>query len=226
MIDLIIPIYNQAQRLGRCLASIQGQTLQPSRVIVVDDGSTDDVAAALQPFRNRLPITLRRQTNRGAAAARNAGAGESSAPLIIFCDADVVLHPECLAKLQAALDTSTASFAYSSFRFGPKTFSSFPFDVERLRQMPYIHTTALIRREHFPGFDESLRRLQDWDLWLTMAEQGRAGVWVPEVLFTVQTGGTMSEWFPKIFYRLLPWLPMVRRYQSAAEIVRRKHHLG
>ncbi len=225
MIDLIIPVYNQAQQLGQCLASIQTQTLPAARVIVVDDGSTDDVAAAIQPFRNRLPITLQRQPNRGAAAARNAGAGESSAPLIVFCDADVVLRTEFLAKLHAALDHSTASFAYSSFRFGKKNFSSFPFDLQRLRRMPYIHTTALIRREHFPGFDETLQRLQDWDLWLTMAEQGRTGVWVPEVLFTVQTGGTMSEWFPKILYRL-PWLPMVRRYNDALAVIKRKHHLS
>lgn len=224
MIDVIIPIYNQAKLLGRCLASIQAQTLAPSRIIVVDDGSTDDVAGAIEPF-THLPITLRRQGNRGAAAARNAGAGESTAILMVFCDADVVLHPECLAKLSAALEHSTASFAYSSFRFGPKTFSSYPFDLQRLRRMPYIHTTALIRREHFPSFDESLRRLQDWDLWLTMTEQGRTGVWVPEVLFTVHAGGTMSRWFPKVFYRLLPWLPMVRKYTAAVAVIKRKHHL-
>lgn len=226
MIDIIIPVFNQAKLLGDCLRSITQQTLAPNRVIVVNDGSTDDIAAAVQPFSARLQITLLQQTNQGAAAARNAGAGESTAPFIMFCDADIVLQPNCLAKLDAVLQHSSASFAYSSFRFGFKTFSSFPYSFERLQQMPYIHTTALIRREHFPGFDRTLKRLQDWDLWLTMAEQGRQGVWVPEVLFSVHAGGTMSSWVPKMAYRIVPWLPVVRRYNDAVSHIKRKHHIS
>ena len=42
---------------------------------------------------------------------------------------------------------------------------------------------SLIRRKAFPQFDESLKRLQDWDLWLTMMREGSSGVWCDEVLF-------------------------------------------
>jgi hypothetical protein len=90
--------------------------------------------------------------------------------------------------------------------------------------MPYIHTTSLIRRDHFVGFDPSLKRFQDWDLWLTMMEKGDHGYYLPEILFTVSAGGTMSHWLPKFAYRL-PWLKKVKQYLAAEQIIKAKHHL-
>jgi hypothetical protein len=72
---------------------------------------------------------------------------------------------------------------------------------------------------------------QDWDLWLTIAERGGSGVWVPEFLFRIiQHGGSMSSWLPSFAYQA-PWkyLPIirgkVRRYDEAELVVRRKHLL-
>jgi hypothetical protein len=138
-----------------------------------------------------------------------------------------------LATLLAALQgTPEASYAYCSFRYGLKTFRLWPFDGDRLRQMNYIHTSSLIRRADFPGFDESIRKLQDWDLWLTMLESGRCGVWVPQVLFTaIPHKGGISTWVPGFFYRI-PWrkfglrVAAVEKYQQAEEIIRIKHRLS
>lgn len=125
--------------------------------------------------------------------------------------------------MRALREHPEVSYVYSAFRFGWKTFRSFPFDPDRLRRMPYIHTTSLIRRVHFPEFDESLKRFQDWDLWLTMLAHGHVGIHIPEVLFTVRSGGTMSRWFPS-FALKLPWKPSwVRAYEDAAAIIRKKH---
>ncbi len=97
--------------------------------------------------------------------------------------------------------------------------------------MPYIHTTALIRREHFPGFDEKIKKFQDWDLWLTMLEQGHEGIWLPEVLFKVYTQKDgLSSWLPKFFYRI-PWkklgirIKAIEKYEKAREIIKKKHQL-
>ena len=98
--------------------------------------------------------------------------------------------------------------------------------------MPYIHTTSLIRREALPEkpFDENLKRLQDWNLYLTLLEAGYGGAFVPEVLFTVETLGTMSRWLPSVMYRI-PFerfgigIKALDKYREAERLVRVKHHL-
>src|SRR3989338_8998805 len=101
-----------------------------------------------------------------------------------------------------------SAYVYSSFKFGWKAFDNLPFNPERLRQMPFIHTTSLIRRECFPGFDETMTRFQDWDIWLTMLEAGHTGYWLPSFMYR------------------LPWkLPAVRRYEEAVARIKEKHHL-
>jgi hypothetical protein len=91
-----------------------------------------------------------------------------------------------------------------------------------------IHTMALIRRQNMTpkGWDESIKKLQDWDLWLTMLEEGRVGAFVNEVLFTIKPGGHISEWVPGFAYKLMSFLPAVKKYQTALAIVKKKHGLS
>jgi GT2 family glycosyltransferase len=86
-ISIIVPVYNKASYIARCLDSIAAQTFQNFEVIVVDDGSTDgssDIVAAYPDPRIRLV----RQANAGPGAARNRGAAEARFPLLAFLDAD------------------------------------------------------------------------------------------------------------------------------------------
>jgi len=230
-ISAIIPCYNHASSVGRCLESIFAQTYRDIEVVVVDDGSTDDLDRALKPYLGKFRLV--RQENRGGPSARNHGFRESSGDLVLFCDADIVWKEDAFAKLAGALDVHPeAAYAYGSFKFGWKTFGLWEFDAERLRKHNYIHTGSLIRRAKFPGFDESLKRFQDWDLWLTMLERGDVGVWVPEVLCRVMTKrGGISSWMPKIAYRIpwdkLGWKPKrVAAYEAAAAVIKKKHHLA
>jgi glycosyltransferase involved in cell wall biosynthesis len=223
-IAVIVPTWNNARELARCLHALDAQTLRDFNVTIVDDGSTPPLNVECRM--SNVECRVIRQAHAGAPAARNRGARETQSEFLLFCDADVELKPRALDQmLQALRAHPEASYAYSAFRFGWKTFRSFPFDPQRLRRMPYIHTTSLMRRAHFPGFDESLKRFQDWDLWLTMFDQGHVGLHIPEVLFTVRSGGTMSRWFPSFALRL-PWKPQrVRAYEDAATIIRKKHRL-
>jgi glycosyltransferase involved in cell wall biosynthesis len=87
--SVVIPTYNQSLRLKITLTSFLYQTSSaPFEIIVVDDGSTDETLAVLESFIKKLPLSIIQQSNRGRAAARNAGVLASQGELILFCDSD------------------------------------------------------------------------------------------------------------------------------------------
>jgi glycosyltransferase involved in cell wall biosynthesis len=224
-ISVIIPCYNSAKTIIKCLDSVFNQTYKNLEVIIVDDGSTDNLVGLLTGYNNKLIIL--QQENKGAPTARNYGFKISRGEFVIFLDADIVMRPIMLEKMFFALkDNPQASFAYSSFRFGWKNFRLWSFDSEKLKEMPYIHTSSLMRREAFPGFDPLLKKFQDWDLFLTIVERGGRGVFIPEVLFKVKTGGTISSWLPSFVYNF-PNLKFKaqKKYYQGQEIIRKKHNL-
>lgn len=222
-ISIIIPVFNHAKALAQCLQSIKNQTLQDFEIIIVNDGSTDITHEKLIEMINdqRSMVKCIYQPNQGAPIARNNGFKESTGQYVIFCDADVIMKPNMLAKMAKVLDINpNISYVYSSFKFGWKKFKLWSFDAERLRQMPYIHTTSLIRREHFPGFNPTLKKLQDWELWLTMLDQNHIGQWIDEILFTVKTGGTMSKWLPSFMVKLGIG-KTAQEYHQALEVIKK-----
>ena len=228
MISIVIPVYNQAKSLDRCLNSIKNQNYDNYEIIVVNDGSTDDFYDVIEKYKNIFTYKLEyiSQDNAGPQAARNAGAKRARGEFIIFCDADLELYPEMLKIMKGALrHHPEVGFVYSSFMWRSKRFPSFPYSEEKLKQMPYINTSSLMWREFFPGFDEKIKKFQDWDLWLTMLENGHKGFWINKVLYKIHAGSTMSSWLPKATYKLLPFLPSVRRYNLAMKAIKEKHHL-
>lgn len=232
MISIIIPVYNQAPKLIKTLESIARQSYQDFEVIIINDGSKDGVETICGNYLNKLETTksylFLNQTNQGAPAARNHGYRHAKGDYLFFCDADAILHPQALEILLGTLEANpSASYAYSSFLWGKKLFKLGEFDPEKLQRMPYIHTMSLIRGTDYTptGWDESIKKLQDWDLWLTMLEQGRVGIFVPQVLFTVTPGGTISSWLPAFAYKFLPFLSQVKKYNRALKIVKDKHGL-
>lgn len=232
MISVIIPLYNREKTIIKTLKSLQAQTYQDFEVIIVNDGSTDNsekaVAAYLQKNSGKNAYYFFNQSNQGAPAARNRGFKEAKGEFLLFCDADAELNPVALeVMLEALKRTPEASYAYSSFNWGKKLFKLDEFNPERLKQMPCIHSMSLIRRQDFPaaGWDENIKKFQDWDLWLTMLENGKIGVWIPRVLFKITTGGTISSWLPAFAYKIFPFLPAVKKYKAAMVKIKNKHGL-
>ena len=232
MISVIIPVYNQAEKLKKTLISLNNQSYRELEIIIVNDGSTDNPEKVFTDFLTTNSVDLSfsffNQSNLGAPAARNHGLKESKGDYLFFCDADAVLEPKALETLlNALLWNASASYAYSSFRWGKKLFKGRQFDAATLKKEPYIHTMSLIRRQDFPetGWDESIKKFQDWDLWLTMLENNKVGIFVDECLFTVSPGGTISSWLPSFAYKIFPFLPTVKKYQKAKAIIYAKHQL-
>jgi len=243
LLSIIIPIYNNFHQLKKCLKSISCQTVfddinnwspdtvrnQQMEVIVVDDGSqVRTYADGYADLRGK--IKFYKIKHAGASAARNFGFSKSSGNYVFFCDADVeFLKKDALEKMIKILEANPdKAYCYCGFRYGFKNMPSFSFDVKKLKENNYISTMSLIRQEKFIGFDESLKRFQDWDLWLSMLEHGDVGFYIPEILFKVNSGGKMSSWLPSFFYKLpvLSSTKQVKEFEKAKEMVKKKHNLG
>ncbi|MEI7451847.1 MAG: glycosyltransferase family A protein [Candidatus Falkowbacteria bacterium] len=232
MISVIIPVYNQADKITTTLDSLIKQSYQDLEIIIVNDGSRDGLDLVLENYfktiETKIGFMVLHQANGGAPAARNAGFKKSRGEYLFFCDADAVLDYQALEIMLASLNTHPeVSYVFSSFYWGKKLFRLEEFSESKLKQMPYIHTMSLIRRSNFPatGWDESIKKLQDWDLWLTMLEAGHRGLWIDQILFKVTPGGHISSWLPAAAYSLFPFLPQVQKYNAALKIVKTKHHL-
>ena len=232
LVSVVIPTYQHAGTIQACIDSVLAQSYKKIEVIVVNDGSTDNTEDVLATYGERI-IAIH-QKNQGSNPARNRGFAEASGEFIIFVDADVFMKPEMIATMVEKLEQHPeASFVYSSFKFGWKLFSSRPFSEQTLKKMNYVHTTSLVRREDFPGFDNEIKRLQDWDVWLTMIESGKKGVWIDDVLFFVQIDGASrigSSWLPSFMYKIpwhmIGWKPLqIKKYEDARQIIQRKHNL-
>jgi len=233
MISIIIPVYNQAEKLIKTLDSITRQSYLDYEVIIVNDGSSDNVEMLFAEYYKKIISNHKylfiNQTNLGAPAARNRGFKESQGDFIFFCDADAILQSNALELMQEALiNNPEISYVFPSFYWGNKLFKVGEFNPEKLKTAPYIHTMALIRRSDFPinGWDENIKKFQDWDLWLTMLEQGKSGFWINKILFKITPGGTISSWLPAIAYKLCPFLPAVKKYNLALTVIKEKHGLN
>ena len=100
MISIVIPAYNAAATVGRCLDSLLAQTYRDFELIVVDDGSTDSTAQIISAYAERdSRIRLIRQENAGVSAARNVGLDAARGDLIGFTDSDDAISPEFLEAL-------------------------------------------------------------------------------------------------------------------------------
>jgi glycosyltransferase involved in cell wall biosynthesis len=101
--SIVIPSFDRSAVLAEVLAALEGQQGAPDfEVVVVDDGSTDGTAELLAGLRPSFPLTVRRQPNRGPAAARNAGVAAASGEWVAFLGDDTVPQKGWLAAHAAA----------------------------------------------------------------------------------------------------------------------------
>jgi GT2 family glycosyltransferase len=101
-ISVVIPCFQSARHLKRCLDAVRASTITPLEVFVVDDGSTDDsiaIAGTLGAEVLRVP-----GGPRGPAAARNLGAARARGDVLLFLDADVAVRPDVIEKIAQRLD--------------------------------------------------------------------------------------------------------------------------
>lgn len=104
-VSVIVPSYNVASTVVKCLDSVYAQTYGDLEVIVVNDGSTDDTLQVLRDYqRSHESLILIDQSNQGLSAARNTGLDAATGEYIFFLDSDDYLGPEEIGLLADAMD--------------------------------------------------------------------------------------------------------------------------
>jgi glycosyltransferase involved in cell wall biosynthesis len=182
-VTVVIPAYNAAAFLAVTLESLQQQTTVPERVVVVDDGSTDDTAGIAE----RGGATVLRQERKGPGAARNRGLAVAGSEFVAFLDADDWYVPDKLERSVEQLDELKANCLCTDAwivrndriegRKNQQRAVPSALTMERLlRGNPVVCSTVVARREAVQKagcFDENpeLIATEDFDLWLRMAER-------------------------------------------------------
>jgi len=136
-LSIIVPIYNVAPYLRKCVDSLLAQDISDYEIILVDDGSTDDSGAiadelvhafSLSPLASRLQLRVIHQSNAGLSAARNTGIAAATGEYILFVDSDDYLQPNVLGALMEQVERDNLDvlrFRYQNVRESGEAFSPY-----------------------------------------------------------------------------------------------------
>jgi glycosyltransferase involved in cell wall biosynthesis len=233
-VSVVIPVFNNAATIRMAIASVFEQQFDPAdlELIVVNDGSTDNSAEILRSFGDRIRVID--QSNRGPAAARNAGVAATHGEYLAFLDADDAWLPHKLATMVPILDRNPAvvlvfSDAIPIDASGAPVGESYvtpdcahaPTMPEMLdRWWPIIPSTAVMRTATFHacgGFVEEFRSAayEDPYLFIVAREHGEFA-YVPErlVSYRYESPGVRMEKYQR--YREVFIRRVRERYGNAA----------
>jgi glycosyltransferase involved in cell wall biosynthesis len=222
-LSVIIPVRDGGDVLRRCLGALATSTRRPDEIIVVDDASTDATAQLASGFG---ALVQSQAEPIGPAKARNRGAEIAHGDILVFIDADVVVHLDALAVIEShfALHPEIAAL-FGSYDDDPP----YPGLVSRYKNLQhhFVHQhsqgeastfwTGLgaIRRDVFlqvGSFNESYRRpsIEDIELGVRLDQSGYR-IWLcPDVLAThLKEWNLVSLLRTDIFDRAIPWTRLI-----------------
>jgi glycosyltransferase involved in cell wall biosynthesis len=192
-IAVVIPVYNIEAYVARAIQSVLHQTRSADEIIVVDDGSTDGSAAAVQRFSNEVKYI--QQNNQGLSAARNTGIRAAASQWIAFLDGDDDWPDSTLKNAEAILGRHpdlvwvTGNYHRCSIATGKSSIQVSPGRIESILGNNAYHkhyhkavmsdmhgcaNTMIVKKWVFDRvglFDTTLTRHEDLDMWLRIAHQ-------------------------------------------------------
>jgi O-antigen biosynthesis protein len=185
-VAVIMPCYQHGRFLGAAIESARAQTLVPTRIIVVDDGSRDEetLVALAEAEHDELVTVIRLEHNRGPSAARNRALDLVEENYVLPLDADDLLLPTALADMVEQLERAPQDigFVYPNVQhFGNRHdhYVAPAYNLHLLLDNNYCAASALFDSRLFKAgiryHDDIVFGHEDWDLVLTMAEHGVHG---------------------------------------------------
>lgn len=164
--SIVVPVYNTASCLLRCLESIERQTLDSYEVLLIDDGSTDESATVCQTYIADKPqFRLIRKKNGGLTSARLRGWEEASGEFIVFVDSDDYLEPTYCEKLYEACVQYNCLLAICGYQVVGT-------DIKQIHLLPYEETLLTDIKQNYvkPLFPNLSQRIPAF-LWLRMMKR-------------------------------------------------------
>jgi len=223
-LSVIIPVHNGGDDLRRCLEALAASNRPPDEVIVVDDASSDG-SGDLAQQRGARVVRLDGSPH-GPAFARNRGTETAQGDILVFCDADVAVHPHTLARVERYLVGHPEIAAlFGSYDDAPPAHGL----VTRYKNLlhHYVHQhgrreastfwagCGAIRREVFVilgGFDEGYTRpaIEDIELGARLRRAGYR-VWLcPDVQVTHLKRWTFASLLRSdVLDRAIPWTRLI-----------------
>lgn len=219
-IEAVITSFNQGSMVLEAVRSLCGQTVPPARILIVDDGSTDEASLKILHDMKAdadisVSVTVLRQPNKGVSAARNTGIRNTQAPMVLVLDGDDRLQPAYIEQVGNLLRRSPSMIAASSWMhtFGVLDAVIHPSggDIAAFLSHNCCPASHILRREAWEksgGYDESMRSgFEDWDFFLSMLEAVPGG----------QIGIVEA---PLIDYRTAPASSNVKSMSKRLELMR------
>lgn len=185
MFSIVIPYFNKAKYIQRCIHSILNQSCQEFEIILVNDGSTDNGLQFLSEI-NSDKIILIHQENKGVSEARNAGIKNAKNKYIAFLDADDCWHLDYLKKIKQLIDNennvkiigSNYSRNNSFISENNATFDYIKFGdyfKVAIKNTYFTSSSTVIESSFFKknkGFNSMLKSGEDSDVWFRVVQSG------------------------------------------------------
>lgn len=203
-----VPSYNHAPFIERCLKSIIKQTLKPSKLLVIDDGSKDDSARIIEKVLNNCPFDaeLIVRENRGLCATLNQGLTLSSGKYFAYLGSDDLWLPEFLAERAQLLDRRDAAVLGYGHAFTIDAEENIIDSSSEWGQFPDGNPRPMLWRGNAPFSPtvfyrraalENLRwnenaKLEDYDFYLRLCEKGEFA-FDPQILSAWRQHGTNTS---------------------------------
>lgn len=189
LVSVVIPAYRCAQYIAQGIESVLNQSFTNHEILVVNDGSPDtaELESVLAPYAGR--IRYFKQATRGPSGARNTGIRNAFGKYVAFLDGDDYWTPDHLSKTIGILERDPAlglvycdciliknDKPYSRVFYKQNQPSTVTFETLLLQSSTISTSSVVVLREAIlaaGGFDETLHRCEDFDMWLRLAFSGR-----------------------------------------------------
>ena len=240
-VSVVIPSYNRAEDLRRCLRSLVAQSYSNFEVVVCDDGSTDGTGQVAAEFMGALDIRYETAENFGGPARpRNRGIKMARGQYIAFLDSDDWWAPNKLELSVPVLDRGADLVFHDMYIVKSQTQSEFKEKIvssqPRRPMFPALlctgisipNSSVVVRKELLERVDgitedRELISVEDYDTWLRLSRITEGFVRIPDALgYYWVGGGNISAASPKqiervkaLFARHIEWLPL--EYRSRCE---------